>query len=87
MTTQNETHPVPEYSGYTVQLTYFREGGKFYSTGEYVSHKEHIYHIWDEIKAMETLPDLIGSWNGPILVSVPGHPHDHPRLIMPKVDW
>ncbi len=69
-----------------VILTYFKQSGKYYSEGTYESDCEAIHNIWDEVEAFNksgTLPGLCkGSSGWIILVNVPGHPHDHPRLIL-----
>lgn len=71
-----------EYS-YDVQLTYFKASGKYYSGEEYETCKESLLDIWEEVKTMETHPGLNGKWSeGFILVNVPNHPHDHPKLII-----
>ena len=72
---------------YQVKLTYFGElSGKYKYDGEYLSRCEHIFEIWSEIKLMQRhdkLPGLqSGSWDGPILIDVPDHPSNHPRLIL-----
>ena len=67
---------------YHVELTYFRKTGKYYSSGTYESNKQHIFQIWDEVEAMAKHPDLTCRWtDGFILVNVPDHPDDHPRLV------
>ena len=71
---------------YTVKLTYFRKSGKYYSEGEYKSSKEFLFDIWDEVSDFRLdgkLPGLIaGAKEYVILVNVPDHPYDHPRLII-----
>lgn len=67
-----------------VKLTYFRAAGKYYAEGEYETSKKSMYEIWDEVRAMnktEELPGIRGSWPL-ILVNVPDHEHDHPRLLV-----
>lgn len=69
-----------------VELTYFKQSGKYYSSGDYLSEKKDLWEIWDEVRQMvkdKQLPGLIGGQEFYILVSVPTHEHDHPRLIMP----
>lgn len=68
-----------------VQLTYFKDTGKYYGEGEYETEKEHLYEIWDEVREMVkqgTRPGLIeGCHEFCTLVNVAGHIHEHPRLI------
>jgi len=70
-----------------VILEYFSENGKWKYSGEYISYKEHLFEIWEEVKEKRqarTLPDLSsGSWTGPILV-MSNHPNAHPHLVMPE---
>jgi len=76
-------------NSYTVNLTYFKKSGKYYTCGEYVSSEKELNEIWDEVKEMAlsgNLPGLARS-NEPktefnILINVPNHPHDHPRMIV-----
>lgn len=76
---------MPEYK---VELTYFKPSGKYYSTGEYTSTKDHLFQILEEVEAMFAEHKRPGLVDGPqsfiTLVNVPGHPHDHPNLIMPE---
>lgn len=72
-----------------VKLTYFKRLGKFYDEGEFRVHRSvSLFHIWDDVierRDNGNLPGLI-EWAGKefiILVNVPGHEHEHPRLIMP----
>lgn len=73
---------------YQVNLTYFRESGKFYSEGSYESEKEQLYEIFDEVKDLSkrrTLPDLLeGHSEYYVLIDVPTHKHNHPHLIVVK---
>lgn len=65
-----------------VKLTYFKQSGKFYSDGEYQSNLSDLGEIWQEVKELKEHPGLVGQWSeGFILVNVPTHEHDHPRLI------
>jgi len=67
---------------YKVDLTYFKENGKFYTEGNYFSDCKHLHEIWDEVRYMTEHPGLYGKWkNGPILINVFDHPHEHPRLV------
>lgn len=69
-----------------VELTYFKRTGKYYSEGEYSTDWADLGDIWAEVRRMNSeghLPGLVeGSVGWIILVSVPAHHHDHPRLIL-----
>lgn len=77
-----------EYRGVNVKLTYFKEGGKYYSSGSYISKRFALFEIWDEVKEMlreGKLPDLAeGTKEFTVLVEAPDHPHNHPHLIHPE---
>jgi hypothetical protein len=63
-----------------VKLTYFRrESGKYYTEGEYDTKLQDLNDIWKEIKNMKIA--LIRS-DFIILVNVPEHPFNHPKLII-----
>lgn len=72
----------------TIQLTYFKESGKYYSEGSYVTEKELVYDIIDEIKKMPNLPGVLFSYSTTDLGYIVGsynHPHfGHPFLINMK---
>lgn len=71
---------------YKVELTYFHPSGKYYSSGEYATKKGHMFEIFDEVRRMRdsgSLPGLVAGYNPFIvLVKVPKHPHEYPRLII-----
>jgi hypothetical protein len=68
-----------------VKLTYFKNSGKYYTSGEYETKQKELFDIWDEVEEMIKHPGLIGKWNeGPILINVPDHSHNHPRLVWNK---
>jgi hypothetical protein len=75
-----------------VNLTYFKRGGKFYDKGNFRVHKSvSLFQIWDDVikrRDSGNLPGLVeGAGKGfIILVNVPGHDHQHPRLIMPDAN-
>lgn len=73
-------------AGHRVELTYFKPSGKYYTDGEYRSTKADLDDIWDEVRGFEAerkLPGLVKGAHGYlILVNVPGHPHEHPKLIV-----
>ena len=64
-----------------VNLTYFKDGGKYYSSGYYMSDYLPIHEIWDEVKTMKKHPGLIGVWSGLILIDVENHIHKHPHIV------
>jgi len=70
----------------TANLTYFRSSGKYYSGASVeVSSSLQIFEIWALVASLSPSPGLSLKWtDGPILVEVPGHIHDHPHLIMPN---
>lgn len=76
---------------YKVQLTYFKESGKYYSDGEYVSEQEDLGKIWEEVAEMfkrGKRPGLVDGKQGfNTLVNLPDHPHAYPRIIMAKDIW
>lgn len=57
-----------------VTLVYFKESGKYYSEGEYLTDKKFDFEIYREVRfwsenKIETLPNLSSNrWNGFILV-------------------
>jgi hypothetical protein len=70
-----------------VELTYFKQSGKYYSEGELeVDARLYMHHIFDEVRRLlkaRTLPGLVeGHSNYIVLVDVPGHVHNHPILII-----
>lgn len=73
--------------GKFVFLTYFKQSGKYYSSGCYETEKIALYQIWEEVAQMQIdgkLPGLMSVGGGDrtfdVLIEVPGHPHEHPRL-------
>lgn len=78
-----------QFTGYTVKLDYFKESGKWYSEGEYISTQFDLYRIWSEVETKlrrHTLPGLMVGHHDDFIVSVnvPGHPHEHPHLLIPQ---
>jgi hypothetical protein len=74
-----------------VKLTYFKQGGKYYSDGEFfVDQSIMLTDVWSLVVKMRNRGELPGLVEGAvefnILVNVPGHPHEHPRLIMFNAD-
>jgi len=72
-----------------VKLTYFKQSGKFYDKGEFKVHNSvSLLQIWDDVIERRDSGNLPGLVEGAgkefvILVNVPGHEHEHPRLVMP----
>ena len=72
----------------TVQLTYFKRNGKFYDEGKFpASMHTPLYRIWENVRDMQEQGKLPGLVDGAgkefnILVNAPGHPHDHPHIVM-----
>lgn len=71
----------------TVELIYFRKGGKFYSEGKFeVDSTTSLWGIWDMVKKMHKdgeLPGLVSGARFPFIhVNVPGHEHEHPWLFV-----
>lgn len=71
-----------------VKLTYFKPGGKYYSSGEYNTEVVALFEVWEEVRRFRRrgkLPGLIegGGKDFIILVDAPEHQHNHPRLIVP----
>ncbi len=70
------------------ELRYFKSSGKWYSDGYFeVDGKRDMIDIWNDVREMVAtgrLPGLIhGHSEFYVLLTVPGHPHDHPRLFIP----
>ena len=73
---------------FKVELTYFKKSGKYYSEGEFVVYNDcSLIDIWNQVEALQELGSLPGLTEGTrefiILVNVPGHPHEHPKLFFP----
>ncbi len=71
-----------------IKLTYYKENGKYYSTGEYETRRDLLFEVWSEVRDMledGKLPGLVDG-HSPFIISVdaPDHPHNHPHLIMPN---
>ncbi len=86
----NEHHTPTGPVDLEVILTYFKDTGKYYSGGEgYVAHHLNLEEVWETIRAWQrqgTLPGLCphAGKDFYILVRVPNHPHDHPKLLLPS---
>ena len=73
---------------YKVQLTYFRQTGKFLTTAETVLAHDEIVEIWEEIDDMRRLGRLPGLRPSAgrdlfIIVDVPDHPQRVPHMVTP----
>ena len=72
----------------TVRLTYFKRNGKFYDEGKFLaSMHTPLFGIWENVRDMQEQGRLPGLIDGAgkefnILVNAPGHPHDHPHIVM-----
>lgn len=73
-----------------VNLTYFTCSGKYYSNGEYETHKERWFEIVNEVRKLidtKSYPGLINhQLDFTVLIDVPEHPYNHPTLVHP-VSW
>ncbi len=67
-----------------VHLTYFKGHGKYYSGGEYTSHKEQLFEIVAEARDMARagkVPCMVDGYKPKfMLINAQNHPHDHPAL-------
>ena len=70
-----------------VDLTYFKPSGKFYSSGTYVSNKEHMFEVFEEVRAKQiagTLPDLVPNGGSQFIIHVTSDSdNSYPALITP----
>ena len=65
---------------YKVILKYFKPSGKYYSSDWYISHKQEMYQIFEEVKMK--FANMAVDYH--ILIDVPDHPNNHPALIIPE---
>lgn len=65
-----------------VHLIYFKPTGKYYSEGLYETKLVNMFEIYDEVEKMKIHPALSYKWDGIILVEVPEHPNNCPKLII-----
>lgn len=71
-----------------VKLTYFKKNGKFYDEGSFeVLNSIPLHTVWNRVREMRENGRLPGLVEGAgrefmILVNVPGHPHEHPHIIV-----
>jgi hypothetical protein len=72
---------------YKVNLTYFKQTGKYYAEGDYVTERENLWEIFGEVKTKLDKGDRPGLVDGKntfyAVINVPDHPKDHPFLIVP----
>jgi len=70
---------------YNVKLIYFKESGKYYSSGSYETNCEHMFEIFAEVKDKVhngELPGLMkGSKHYHVLIADSNHPQFYPGLI------
>ncbi len=68
-----------------VKLTYFKNDGKYYSTGEYETQWKEMYQIFEQVKKLAELRKLPGLIEDHsyfhVLIDVPEHDNNHPHLI------
>jgi hypothetical protein len=74
---------------YKVQLTYFRQTGKFLATAETTIAREPIDEIWKEVDSRRRLGDLPGLRPGAgrdllVVIDVPDHPQRVLHMVMPS---
>ncbi|KKL27679.1 hypothetical protein LCGC14_2382740 [marine sediment metagenome] len=71
-----------------VDLTYFKLGGKYYSSGTYNTEKTDLEDVWDEVGDMLKAGFLPGLCEDAkefiVLINAPEHEGNHPRLVMPE---
>ena len=73
---------------YHVNMTYFKKSGKFYDEAWIsVPSDMELHQIWELVRRMRSEGRLEGLVEGAgrefmILVNVPGHPHEHPHIIV-----
>lgn len=73
---------------YHVNMTYFKKSGKFYDEAWIsVPSDMQLHQIWELVRRMRSEGRLEGLVEGAgrefmILVNVPGHPHEHPHIIV-----
>ena len=69
-----------------VQLTYFKDTGRYHCDGEYETEEDSLVEIWHEVRGMlkqEKRPGLVDGHNGyHVLVNVAGHRNEYPRLML-----
>lgn len=72
----------------TVELSYFKLSGKWYTDAEYQTGDKPLREIWEEIinKLRANDPPGLFNWHNDfmVLVNVPQHEHAHPIIIMPS---
>jgi hypothetical protein len=72
------------------KLTYFKDTGKYYGEGEMEIDDPNrpLFEVWAQVRhlmKLQRLPGLVENHsNFIVLVNVPDHPHDHPRLMFPE---
>jgi len=75
-----------DYHNFLVELTYFKETGKYYTSGSYFSKKEFLQEIKEEVLEMIKAGKLPGLTQGSsefiIHISVPEHLDNFPQLII-----
>ena len=69
-----------------VKLTYFKDTGKYYTEGSYSSTLDNLGDIWHEVQNLRSNGALPGLTPGYplfyILIDVPDHRNNHPKLLI-----
>ena len=72
---------------HTIKLTYFKPSGKYYTSESITTPLATLPISWSQVRQWHNdgqLPGLTGASQGwTVLIEVPTHPHNHPRLIFP----
>lgn len=67
---------------YRIKVLYFKPYGKFYSSGEYWTDKQHMYQVFEEFEAMLAAgkrPGLVDGHDGfTAVLDCSGHPMGYP---------
>ncbi len=75
---------------HTIKLTYFRQSGKYYSDGAYMTALPNMFQIFDEVMVKLQNRELPGLTPGhsPYYVHVDAseHPNGYPGLVVPR-EW
>ncbi len=73
---------------YKVKLTYFKQSGKYYTNGDYLSSKKHLFEVFAEVQKFldhRVLPGLC-KHHGPfyVMMDVPSHNYNFPHMCIPE---
>ena len=71
---------------YTIELTYFKPSGKYYTNGAYVTNLKSMYQIFEQVQKLKDSGELPGlgvtSDHYIIHIYAPEHPNYYPGLIL-----